>query len=94
MLCSLSFYGYHLLKMVRRYGSIENFDFLFHRTGPNQGLPRGYAFVTFKDKESAETCLKSLDGTKVLDKHVAVRWAHQATTTFIVSSSQTSLYFI
>jgi len=74
---------FHLLKMVQRYGTIDNFDFLFHRTGPNIGLPRGYAFVTFQDKEAAETCLKSLDGTKVLEKHVAVRWAHQATATFI-----------
>jgi len=69
--------------MVQRYGTIDNFDFLFHRTGPNIGLPRGYAFVTFQEKESAEKCLRSLDGTKVLDRHVAVRWAHQAAVTFI-----------
>jgi len=74
---------FHLLKMVQRYGTIDNFDFLFHRTGPNIGLPRGYAFVTFQDKEAAEKCLRSLDGTKVLDRHVAVRWAHQAAVTFI-----------
>ncbi|CAL8087181.1 unnamed protein product [Orchesella dallaii] len=69
--------------MVQRYGTIDNFDFLFHRSGPNAGLPRGYAFVTFQDKEAAEKCLKSLDGVKVMDKHVAARWAHQAIATFI-----------
>ena len=71
--------------MVQRYGTIDNFDFLFHRTGPNVGLPRGYAFVTFQDKKDAERCLKALDGKKVLDKHLAVRWAHMATNTFVVS---------
>jgi len=66
------------LKLVQKCGPIEQFDFLFHRSGPNAGLPRGYAFVEYKDRSSAESCMRALDGKRVLDRPLAIRWAYQA----------------
>lgn len=40
---------YQLLKIVQKYGKIEKFDMLFHRSGPLAGYPRGYAFVTYEN---------------------------------------------
>lgn len=42
-------YRYQLLKIVQQCGKIEKFDMLFHKSGPQVGQPRGYAFVTYKD---------------------------------------------
>jgi len=64
--------------LVQKYGPIEQFDFLFHRSGPNAGLPRGYAFVEFKDRRSAESCMSALDGKRVLERPLTIRWAYQA----------------
>jgi len=72
------------LKIIQRFGAVKNFDFLFHRSGPYKGLPRGYAFVTFEDKEDALKCKTNLDGKKILYRNVAVRWAHQASQEFVV----------
>jgi len=69
---------FHLLKLVQKYGTIEHFDFLFHRSGPNLGLPRGYAFVEYTEIVAAEKCMRALDGKRILDRHLAIRWAHQA----------------
>lgn len=40
---------FQLLKIVQQCGPIEKFDVLFHKSGPQCGQPRGYAFVTYKD---------------------------------------------
>lgn len=71
-------YGFTLLKVAQRYGPIQQFDFLFHRSGPNIGLPRGYAFVEYEDRAAAQKCMASLNGKRILDRHIAIRWAHQA----------------
>lgn len=40
---------YQLLKIVQQCGRIEKFDMLFHKSGPQVGQPRGYAFVTYQE---------------------------------------------
>lgn len=67
---------YHLLKLVRKHGEIEKFDLLFHRSGPQAGLPRGYAFVTYKSVRDAELALEALQHLKVGSKNIVVRYAH------------------
>lgn len=76
----LSFYWYQLLKILQRFGHIEKFDLLFHRSGPQEGQPRGYAFITYKDTESALNAKTKLHGRKLGAKHVAVKWAHTINT--------------
>ncbi|XP_041977239.1 probable RNA-binding protein 18 [Aricia agestis] len=66
---------YQLLKMVRVYGNIEKFDMLFHRSGPNAGQPRGFAFVTYKLRQDAIQAMKSLNGQLLGSKRICVKFA-------------------
>lgn len=70
------FYRYHLLKLVQKYGTIEKFDLLFHRSGPSAGQPRGYAFVTYSSKVDATNAKDALDGMVMGCKKMVVRWAN------------------
>lgn len=36
--------------MFSKFGKITNVDFLFHKSGPQKGKPRGYAFVKYADE--------------------------------------------
>lgn len=74
------------MKLVQKYGSIEEFDLLFHRSGTNIGLPRGYAFVEYEERAAAEKCMASLNGKRILERHIVVRWAHQAVKDYPVST--------
>ncbi|XP_064420156.1 probable RNA-binding protein 18 isoform X2 [Latimeria chalumnae] len=42
---------YHLLKLLEKFGKVIQFDFLFHKSGPLEGQPRGYCFVNFETKQ-------------------------------------------
>ncbi|XP_012272699.1 probable RNA-binding protein 18 [Orussus abietinus] len=67
---------YQLLKLVQKYGTIEKFDLLFHRSGPQAGQPRGYAFVTYRTADDAEKAKFALHNLRVGAKSIVVRWAH------------------
>lgn len=62
--------------MVENFGPLVEFDFLYHRSGPQAGQPRGYAFVTFKSPDCAQAAMNTLDGKNVLGRRMAVKWAH------------------
>uniref|UniRef100_A0A3B5LFA3 RRM domain-containing protein n=1 Tax=Xiphophorus couchianus TaxID=32473 RepID=A0A3B5LFA3_9TELE len=42
---------YHLVKLLEKFGKVKQFDFLFHKSGPLEGQPRGYCFVNFSTRE-------------------------------------------
>lgn len=42
---------YTLLQIFQKHGKVAHLDFLFHKTGPAKGRPRGYAFLEYSDKE-------------------------------------------
>nr|ACQ59046.1 Probable RNA-binding protein 18 [Anoplopoma fimbria] len=42
---------YHLVKLLEKFGHVKQFDFLFHKSGPLEGQPRGYCFVNFNTRE-------------------------------------------
>ncbi|XP_024873674.1 probable RNA-binding protein 18 isoform X2 [Temnothorax curvispinosus] len=68
-----------LLKLVQKYGTIEKFDLLFHRSGPQAGQPRGYAFVTYETIQDARKAKDALHNLTVGSKNIIVRWAHSVT---------------
>ncbi|KAJ8673381.1 hypothetical protein QAD02_004643 [Eretmocerus hayati] len=72
----LFFHWYQFLKLIRNHGNIEKFDLLFHRSGPQAGLPRGYAFVTYKTVRDAETAMRTLQNLRFGSKNIVVRYAH------------------
>ncbi|XP_026369693.1 probable RNA-binding protein 18 isoform X1 [Ursus maritimus] len=43
---------YHLLKLLQKFGTVKQFDFLFHKSGALEGQPRGYCFVNFETKQA------------------------------------------
>uniref|UniRef100_UPI00358E18DA probable RNA-binding protein 18 n=1 Tax=Myxine glutinosa TaxID=7769 RepID=UPI00358E18DA len=67
---------YHLLRLLKRIGTVRQFDFLFHRSGPLEGQPRGYCFVNFNSKQEAERAIEKLNGKLALSRPLVVRWAH------------------
>ncbi|XP_031328174.1 probable RNA-binding protein 18 [Photinus pyralis] len=71
---------YQLLKLMQKHGAIEKFDLLFHRAGPTAGQPRGYAFVTFSNKDDATLAKEQLHNKQVGTKNIIVTWAHSITT--------------
>ncbi|XP_065064547.1 uncharacterized protein LOC135690807 isoform X4 [Rhopilema esculentum] len=42
---------FQLLQIVKKYGGIKSFNFMFHMNGPFKGEPRGYCFVEYETKE-------------------------------------------
>ena len=67
---------YHLVKLLERFGRVQQFDFLFHKSGPMEGQPRGYCFVNFQSRGEAERAIRCLHGKLALSKRLVVRWAH------------------
>lgn len=50
--CSLPVMArYTLIQVFSKCGKVAKMDFLFHKTGPLKGKPRGYAFVEYSTKE-------------------------------------------
>lgn len=49
--CDPSLCRYHLVKLLEKFGNVKQFDFLFHKSGPLEGQPRGYCFVNFNTRE-------------------------------------------
>lgn len=39
------------MTVASKHGKVAKLDFLFHKTGPQKGKPRGYAFVEYATKE-------------------------------------------
>ncbi|CAH0406310.1 unnamed protein product [Chilo suppressalis] len=48
---------------------------LFHRSGPNAGQPRGFAFVTYKLRQDAVLAMNSLNGQLLGSKKISVKFA-------------------
>ncbi|XP_008470366.1 probable RNA-binding protein 18 [Diaphorina citri] len=67
---------FRLMKLLQSFGKLEKFDMLFHRTGPLAGQPRGYAFVTYKDKANAAKCMSKLNASKLGTRVIVVKYAH------------------
>ncbi|KAK7681986.1 hypothetical protein QCA50_014949 [Cerrena zonata] len=71
---------YTLLQVFSKYGKISKLDFLFHKTGPMKGKPRGYAFVEFADSSDAAKALVSANDKLLRGRKIVVTYAHQAPT--------------
>ncbi|KAI9024664.1 hypothetical protein DFJ74DRAFT_665758 [Hyaloraphidium curvatum] len=56
---------YALVKLFEPFGKITQLEYIFHRSGPLVGLPKGYAFVEFADSESAVHAIAKLNGKKL-----------------------------
>ncbi|PVF98715.1 RNA-binding domain-containing protein, partial [Serendipita vermifera] len=69
---------YTLIQLFSRYGKVIKLDFLFHKSGPMKGKPRGYAFVEYADVEVASKALNACNGKLVRGRKISVTFANQA----------------
>ncbi|KZS90072.1 hypothetical protein SISNIDRAFT_457955, partial [Sistotremastrum niveocremeum HHB9708] len=69
---------YTLLQIFQKHGKVAHLDFLFHKTGPAKGRPRGYAFLEYSDKEDALKALVALNDKPLRGRKLVVTFAHQA----------------
>lgn len=69
---------YALLQIFTKFGKVSKLDFLFHKTGPNRGKPRGYAFLQYLHEGDARTALENTNGKLLRGRKLAVTFAHQA----------------
>lgn len=66
---------YSLLKVLKKFGSLKRFDFIYHKSGVDKGKSKGYCFVSYEKREDAKKAL-SLNGKMALSKKLIVKWAH------------------
>ncbi|RYZ85317.1 MAG: hypothetical protein EOP06_16495 [Proteobacteria bacterium] len=58
---------YTLIQVFSKAGKIAKLDYLFHKTGPLRGKPRGYAFVEYTNKEVGRALIFDLSAA---DSHL------------------------
>ncbi|GHJ85300.1 hypothetical protein NliqN6_1702 [Naganishia liquefaciens] len=66
---------YTLIQVFSKCGRIAKMDFLFHKTGPLKGKPRGYAFVEYSTKEEAAKAVAKLHDRSLRGRKLAVSYA-------------------
>jgi len=66
------------LQLFSKYGKISKLDFLFHKSGPSKGKPRGYAFVEYADDEGASKALANAHNKLFRGRKLVVTYANQA----------------
>ncbi|KAH9913838.1 uncharacterized protein B0H18DRAFT_832219, partial [Fomitopsis serialis] len=69
---------YTLLQVFTKFGKVSKLDFLFHKTGPFKGKPRGYAFVEFADAIDAQKALERANDKLLRGRKLVITHAHQA----------------
>ncbi|PFH51646.1 hypothetical protein AMATHDRAFT_133115, partial [Amanita thiersii Skay4041] len=69
---------YTLLQIFSKFGKITKLDFLFHKTGPLKGKPRGYAFIEYRNQDDALKALTKAHDKLVRGRKLVVTYAHQA----------------
>ncbi|KAK4048125.1 hypothetical protein OIV83_004995 [Microbotryomycetes sp. JL201] len=68
---------YSLMQLCSRHGKITKLDFLFHKTGPLKGKPRGYAFVEFESVQEAQQARNNLHDKLVRGRKINVMQASE-----------------
>ncbi|EIN05493.1 hypothetical protein PUNSTDRAFT_137604 [Punctularia strigosozonata HHB-11173 SS5] len=69
---------YCLIQVFSKFGKISKLDFLFHKSGPLKGKPRGYAFVQYASTEDAAKALERANDKMLRGRKITVTYAQQA----------------
>ncbi|GAA5912005.1 RNA binding motif protein 18 [Sporobolomyces salmoneus] len=68
---------YSLMQICAKYGKISKLDYLFHKSGPMKGKPRGYAFVEYATKEEAKRAMVTLHDKVLRGRKLVVSLASE-----------------
>jgi RNA recognition motif-containing protein len=80
-----------LIKLCQPFGEIQHVTYLWHQSGPQIGLPRGFAFVEYSKKEEVELVCSKLNGKLVYGKELVVRRAETSDTSSVKPVSNKEL---
>ncbi|KDN53621.1 RNA-binding domain-containing protein [Tilletiaria anomala UBC 951] len=67
---------YLLVTTFSKYGKLSKIDFLFHKTGPLKGKPRGYAFIEYAKPEEALHALTATHDHTLRGRKLIVTFAN------------------
>lgn len=83
----------HVLKLVQPFGEVVRFDFMYSTIENGEKMPRGYAFVTYRDHVAAARAVERLHGVRLLSKVLRVQPSSTTLTgpRALTSSSKASL---
>ncbi|KAI8849431.1 hypothetical protein BC829DRAFT_355499, partial [Chytridium lagenaria] len=62
-----------LKKEFEKWGAIHKIDFLWHKTGPSHGLPRGFCFIEFKTEQDALNAMVNMNGKVLRGRKMEVK---------------------
>ncbi|GJN93153.1 hypothetical protein Rhopal_006200-T1 [Rhodotorula paludigena] len=68
---------YALMQVCAKLGKIAKLDYLFHKTGPQKGKPRGYAFVEYATAEEASRAKTALHDKLFRGRKLVVSFASE-----------------
>jgi RNA recognition motif-containing protein len=61
-----------LITIFQLYGNILTVNYLWHKTGPKKGQPKGYAFIEYENEESVQNALKQ-ENIVIRGKRISIR---------------------
>ncbi|CAG8537070.1 3618_t:CDS:2 [Cetraspora pellucida] len=66
---------YTVVKLFEPYGKITHLDYLFHKSGPKRGQPRGYCFIEYSKKEEALKAMTAMHSKVIKNRSMIVTFA-------------------
>lgn len=66
---------YTLIQTFSKFGKISKLDFLFHKSGPQRGQPRGYAFVEYASPQEAMQAVAGAHNKTLKGRSISVTFA-------------------
>ncbi|KAJ9474713.1 RRM domain-containing protein [Pseudozyma hubeiensis] len=66
---------YTLIQTFAKFGKISKLDFLFHKSGPQRGQPRGYAFVEYASPQEAMQAVAGAHQKTLRGRSISVTFA-------------------
>ncbi|KAF6766934.1 RNA recognition motif domain protein [Kalmanozyma brasiliensis GHG001] len=70
---------YTLIQTFSKFGKISKLDFLFHKSGPQRGQPRGYAFVEYASPQEAMQAVVGAHDKTLRGRRISVTFASKST---------------
>ncbi|CAG8512514.1 13765_t:CDS:2 [Acaulospora morrowiae] len=73
---------YAVVKLFEPFGKITHLDYLFHKSGPKRGQPRGYCFLEYSKKEEALKAMTVMHSKVIKNRSMIVTFAYAAPDNF------------
>ncbi|CAG8435285.1 5536_t:CDS:2 [Diversispora eburnea] len=69
---------YTVVKLFEPFGKITQLDYLFHKSGPKRGQPRGYCFLEYSRKDEALRAMTAMHSKVIKNRSMIVTFAYSA----------------